>query len=134
SRLKESGRGQYVREDHAFREAFGTERASSIRECVAKGLPIMRQKFAHVRKDSPAFVKYMGSDVLWDEVVKVRRVGRRRTYDLGVNRLHNFVADDFLVHNTFCLLDVAYRAMTQRRRVAYFQVGDLSKVQVERRL
>jgi hypothetical protein len=32
------------------------------------------------------------------------------------------------------LLDVAYRAMTQRRKVAYFEVGDMSERQVKRRL
>ena len=35
---------------------------------------------------------------------------------------------------SFFLQDLAYRAMTQRNRVAYFEVGDMSRRQVKRRL
>ena len=35
---------------------------------------------------------------------------------------------------SFWLMDVAYRAMLQRKRVAYFEVGDMSQNQVMRRL
>ncbi len=38
------------------------------------------------------------------------------------------------VGKSFWLIDIAYRAMLQRRRVAFFEVGDMSQNQVMRRL
>ena len=40
------------------------------------------------------------SDVLWDPVVAVEPDGEDETYDLTVDGLHNFVADDIVVHNS----------------------------------
>ncbi len=44
-----------------------------------------------------------------------------------------FVGPD-KVGKSFWLIDIAYRAMTQRKRTAYFEAGDQSKNQVMRRL
>jgi len=44
-----------------------------------------------------------------------------------------FVGPD-KVGKSFWLIDISYRAMTQRKRVAYFEAGDQSKNQVMRRL
>lgn len=54
----------------------------------------------------------------------------------------DFLARDSLVAflgpeksgKTFWLIDIAYRAMCQRRRVAFFEVGDMTARQVKRRL
>lgn len=40
------------------------------------------------------------SDVYWDEVVSITASGKEMTYDLEVPRSHNFVANDFIVHNS----------------------------------
>jgi DNA polymerase-3 subunit alpha len=40
------------------------------------------------------------SDVLWDEVVSVQHSGREMTYDLSVPTYHNFIANNFFVHNS----------------------------------
>jgi DNA polymerase-3 subunit alpha len=40
------------------------------------------------------------SDVLWDRVVSIEYVGEKQTYDLEVPVTHNFVANDFIVHNS----------------------------------
>ncbi len=40
------------------------------------------------------------SDVFWDRVVSVEFVGVQDTYDLTVDRDHNFVADGLIVHNS----------------------------------
>ncbi|MEO6331190.1 MAG: LAGLIDADG family homing endonuclease, partial [Gemmatimonadaceae bacterium] len=39
-------------------------------------------------------------DILWDRVDLVELVGEMRTYDLEVPGTHNFVANDFVVHNS----------------------------------
>jgi replicative DNA helicase len=40
------------------------------------------------------------SDVLWDEVVAVEPRGNEPVYDATVDRTHNFVAGDIVVHNS----------------------------------
>ncbi|HXI49187.1 MAG TPA: error-prone DNA polymerase, partial [Steroidobacteraceae bacterium] len=40
------------------------------------------------------------SDVYWDKVVEVEAAGDRETYDLKIEGDHNFVANNFVVHNS----------------------------------
>ena len=71
--------------------------------------------------------------VAWDEVVSIVDVGIKDTYDLTVPGNENFSCNEVIVHNTFWLMDVAWRAVLQRRRVAFFAVGDMSQDQMLRR-
>lgn len=48
--------------------------------------------------------KLAHSDIYWDTVKSITRVGIRQTYDLTVPVLHNFVANDIFAHNTTDLL------------------------------
>ncbi len=50
--------------------------------------------------DSDALRVYAESDVYWDCVVSVEYIGEQATYDLTVADTHNFVANDFIVHNS----------------------------------
>ncbi|MGH3087579.1 MAG: DnaB-like helicase C-terminal domain-containing protein, partial [Rubrobacteraceae bacterium] len=40
------------------------------------------------------------SDVYWDEIKSIEPAGEDEVYDLTVEGLHNFVADDIIVHNS----------------------------------
>ncbi len=40
------------------------------------------------------------SDIYWDEIKSIRKIGQQETYDLTIDRTHNFVANDFIVHNS----------------------------------
>ena len=40
------------------------------------------------------------SDLYWDRVISVERVGHRETYDLTIDGDPNFLANDFVVHNS----------------------------------
>jgi replicative DNA helicase len=40
------------------------------------------------------------SDVYWDEIVSIEFDGEEEVYDLTVDKLHNFVANDIIVHNS----------------------------------
>ena len=40
------------------------------------------------------------SDVYWDEIVSIEPDGEEETFDLTVEGLHNFVAEDIVVHNS----------------------------------
>jgi replicative DNA helicase len=39
-------------------------------------------------------------DILWDEIVSIEQDGEEDVYDLTVEGLHSFVADDLVVHNS----------------------------------
>ncbi len=40
------------------------------------------------------------SDILWDEIVEIKELGVEDVYDMTVENYHNFVANDFIVHNS----------------------------------
>ncbi len=40
------------------------------------------------------------SDIYWDKVISIEPLGEKKVYDLTVPHLHNFVANDVIVHNS----------------------------------
>ena len=42
-------------------------------------------------------------NVLWDEIVSIKPVGREKVYDIEVEGTHNFVGNDLFAHNTAVL-------------------------------
>jgi len=40
------------------------------------------------------------SNIYWDEIVSIKELNIAKTYDLTVDRVHNFVANDIIVHNS----------------------------------
>lgn len=44
--------------------------------------------------------KYAHSDIFWDEIAVIHPLGVEDVYDLTVPEVHNFVANDILVHNS----------------------------------
>ncbi len=49
---------------------------------------------------SPALAAHARSDVFWDRIVSITPLGEEETFDLTVERDHNFVADGLVVHNS----------------------------------
>jgi intein/homing endonuclease len=64
----------------------------------------------------------VNSDVLWDEIKKIERVGIQPTYDLTVDDFHCFVANDVVVHNTWCLQEFAMEALFKKLKVAFISL------------
>ncbi len=50
--------------------------------------------------DSDELANLALSDVYWDQIVSIEPAGEEETYDLTVEGLHNFVAEDMTVHNS----------------------------------
>ncbi|MBN2470449.1 MAG: DNA polymerase III subunit alpha [Anaerolineae bacterium] len=50
--------------------------------------------------DSPGLRAYAENDVYWDQVASIIYIGDQPTYDLTIADTHNFVANDFIVHNS----------------------------------
>ena len=64
------------------------------------------------------------SDLCWDRVIDVEYVGVRETYDLQVERDHNFLANDVVVHNShassFALLAYASAWLKVRHPAPFY--------------
>jgi len=55
------------------------------------------------------------SDIWWDEVVSIEPAGEDETFDIEVPELHNFVADDIVVHNSALVTNIAENVALHRR-------------------
>ncbi|NQT07057.1 MAG: DNA polymerase III subunit alpha [Candidatus Omnitrophica bacterium] len=44
--------------------------------------------------------KYAKSDIYWDSVVSIEYAGAKKTYDIEMENIHNFVANGIIVHNS----------------------------------
>ena len=69
------------------------------------------------------------SEIYWDRITSIERIGVRDTYDLEIEGNHNFLANDFVVHNShaasFAL--IAYATSWLRRHyMAEFTCGLLN--------
>jgi replicative DNA helicase len=51
--------------------------------------------------ESPELQRLATSDVFWDEILSITAAGEEDVYDLTVDGLHNFVAEDIVAHNSF---------------------------------
>jgi len=49
---------------------------------------------------SPALSKLAHSDVFWDEITSITELGIEDVYDATVEDVHNFLANDLIVHNS----------------------------------
>jgi replicative DNA helicase len=67
-----------------YKAGLGRDRALAIADVV----------------DSDELAHLATSDVYWDEVLSVEPDGEEEVYDLTVGALHNFVADNIIVHNS----------------------------------
>ena len=67
-----------------YRSGLGRERALAVAEAV----------------DSDQLGLLATSDIYWDEIASIEPDGAEDVYDLTVDDLHNFVAEDIAIHNS----------------------------------
>lgn len=85
-------------------EAAGMSRGSLDPTHITKPKTIRRDVFRAIVAACPelADLAWLASDdVRFEEVVELSAVGVRRVYDLTVPDTHNFLANNFIVHNTW---------------------------------
>jgi DNA polymerase III subunit alpha len=61
---------------------------------------------------------YAESDIYWDEITNIEKIGILPTYDLTIEGTHNFVANDFIVHNSHaaCYALIGYQTAYLKSR------------------
>ncbi|HVK87270.1 MAG TPA: error-prone DNA polymerase [Kofleriaceae bacterium] len=50
--------------------------------------------------EAPELTRLATSDVYWDQIISIEPAGVQETYDLEIEGNHNFLANDFVVHNS----------------------------------
>ncbi len=64
------------------------------------GISRQRMKTLHQTLPSKELLSLANSDVYWDEIISITELGEEDVYDATVENVHNFVANDILVHNS----------------------------------
>src|SRR5262249_9768740 len=66
------------------------------------GQSVPRQEFVKLGEilNETGLIEIGQSHVLWDTVKSIRLIGEERVYDLSVAMTNNFIANDFIVHNS----------------------------------
>lgn len=64
------------------------------------GISRERMKTLHQFLPSQEILTLAESDVYWDEIVSIEELGTEDVYDATVENVHNFVANDIIVHNS----------------------------------
>jgi replicative DNA helicase len=95
---------------------------------------VSRERAARIAQaiDSPQLMKLAESDVYWDEILQMERVGEENVYDLTVPERQNFEANGVIVHNSieqdadvvcFIYRDEVYNPTEENRGTAELIVG-----------
>jgi replicative DNA helicase len=74
------------------------------------------------------------SDVYWDEIVSIEPAGLKQVYDLTIPDTHNFVANDFCVHNTSFALNIARNIVVDEGQPVFFVSLEQSRIELAERL
>lgn len=75
----------------------------------AKKRAIRRETLAHIAYalNDLELAQIASSDIYWDRIKSITPTGEREVFDLTVEGSHNFVAADFIVHNTALAINIA---------------------------
>ena len=87
-----SGRSIKASANHPFRTINGWKRLDQLE--IGKNIAVP-QKSSQINPSTTA-----ESDIYWDEVVSIEKLGVEDVYDATVENVHNFVANDIIVHNS----------------------------------
>jgi replicative DNA helicase len=75
--------------------------------------------------DDKTITNLASSNIYWDEIVSIEENEKEKTYDLTVDSVHNFVANDIIVHNSieqdadivmFVYRDDVYREAAEKEK------------------
>jgi len=86
-------------------EAYCYDMCECSREGIMEVLNVIRQ-LGILDRESLTLLKYLenlaNSDIFWDEIVEIKKIDSKEewVYDLSVDQTHNFIADNFIVHNS----------------------------------
>jgi replicative DNA helicase len=95
---------------------------------------LSRERAAHIAQivDSDTLALLARSDLYWDQIIAIEPDGESDVYDLTVPHLHNFIAQDLVVHNSleqdadvvmFIYRDEVYKPESEKSGLAEIIIG-----------
>jgi replicative DNA helicase len=97
-----------------------------------KGAPLRCDDGDDTQRISPIPANGGAGDVYWDEIIAIEPDGESEVYDLTVEGLHNFVANDIVAHNSieqdadivmFIYRDELYNKETDNKGIAELHIA-----------
>lgn len=67
---------------------------------------VSRQKLMQIAlvEGNERLKQLAGSDIFWDEISSIEEINKEtRVYDISVPKLHNFIANDIIIHNSYTM-------------------------------
>ncbi|MBI4948145.1 replicative DNA helicase [Candidatus Berkelbacteria bacterium] len=83
---------------------------------------------------STKLLQLSNSDVYWDRITSITPIGIQPVYDITIPETHNFIANDFVTHNTTLALNMALNAAVKGKTAVGFFSLEQSKEQIVDRL
>lgn len=116
-----------------FRDALGYFPSDVLFPNGQVRLSVLREFASH--KDAHNMLGWLwNSDLTWDRVVSVRRVGIRKIYDLCIPETECFICNDVLVHNTWIAVNQARYVWRVLGKRVLFATTEMSKVKIAQRI
>jgi DNA polymerase III alpha subunit len=86
--------------NHPFMTMFGWTNLGDLKVGDAVATARTLPKLGKQRWMTHELERLATSDVYWDRIVSIESAGVEQTYDLSIDGNHNFLANDFVVHNS----------------------------------
>jgi len=64
------------------------------------------KKIAEYLNNDKELLNIVNSDIYWDKIISIKSIGVYQTYDLSMPKDHNFIANNFITHNSTMMLNV----------------------------
>ena len=86
----------------AVSEGAGICKSEFQREAVGQKIGFNRWTIQRLAEffDSAALRRHAHNDIYWDTITEIEYVGEQPTYDLTIPNVHNFIANNLIVHNS----------------------------------
>jgi intein/homing endonuclease len=63
-------------------------------------------KIAEYLDSNKELIDICNADIYWDKVISIKSIGKHKTYDISMKDDHNFVANNFITHNSTIMLNL----------------------------
>lgn len=90
-------------------DVLGIRKTEKIKKIVKKVFKIFKEKKKKTEELLSHLVLLLNQYLLWDEVIEVKRIGKRKAFDLKIKDSHNFLVGylPVLVHNSTLASSIA---------------------------